>query len=326
MFPQERMRRLRTTPELRRMMREDALRPEQLVQPMFVDESIAERREVPSLPGQCALPLKDVPFSCQDLATEGVGAVLLFGIPIAKDSLGTGAYARNGVVQRAVRAIKEISSISVITDLCLCEYTDHGHCGVLAGGTVDNDTTLELYGKIAVSQAEAGADMVAPSGMMDGQVAFIRRSLDEAGFTSTGIMAYSAKFASCFYGPFRDMVKSAPSSGDRRSHQMDPANARQAVRELRLDAEEGADILMVKPAMPYLDVICRARQELDLPICAYQVSGEYTMLKCAGAQGALDTRAAMMESLRCIRRAGADLIITYFAAEAAKELRSGSDG
>jgi len=324
MFPQERMRRLRTTPEMRRLVREDALRPEQLVQPVFVDERISERREVPSLPGQCALPLKDVPSACQGLAANGVGAVLVFGIPAAKDPLGRGAYARDGVVQRAVRAIKEVTSIPVMTDLCLCEYTDHGHCGVLAEGTVDNDATLDLYGKIAVSQAEAGADMVAPSGMMDGQVAYIRRSLDEAGFSSTGILAYSAKFASCFYGPFRDMVGSAPSLGDRRSHQMDPLNARQAVRELRSDAEEGADILMVKPALPYLDVICRARQALDLPICAYQVSGEYAMLMCAGAQGALDTKVAMMESLRCIRRAGADMIITYFAGEAARELRSGT--
>lgn len=324
MFPQERMRRLRTTPEVRRMVREDALRPEQLVQPVFVDERVSDIREVASLPGQCAFPPGEAPSACRSFASDGVGAVLLFGIPKAKDPLGRGAYAKGGVVQRAVKAIKESSSIPVITDLCLCEYTDHGHCGVIADGNVDNDATLELYGRIAVSQAEAGADMVAPSGMMDGQVAFVRRALDEAGFVGTGIMAYSAKFASCFYGPFRNMVGSAPSHGDRRSHQMDPANARQAVREMRLDADEGADMLMVKPALPYLDVICRARAELDLPICAYQVSGEYAMIRSAAASGMIDGKQAMMESLACIRRAGADIIITYFAAEAARELRCGN--
>jgi len=240
MFPQARMRRLRTAPEMRNLVRETSLRPEQLVQPVFVDERIAERREVPSLPGQYAFPLTEVASESQAMASCGVGGLLLFGIPADKDPFGRGAYDRDGIVQRAVRVIKERSSVPVITDLCLCEYTDHGHCGAIVNGEVDNDATLELYGKIAVSQAEAGADMVAPSGMMDGQVAFIRRSLDEAGFKNTGIMAYSAKFASCFYGPFRDMVGSAPSQGDRRSHQMDPANARQAMRELRLDAEEGA--------------------------------------------------------------------------------------
>jgi len=315
------MRRLRTTPEMRDLVRETSLRPEQLVQPVFVDERIMERREVPSLPGQFAIPLAEVASESQALASSGVGGLLLFGIPAGKDPFGQGAYDRDGIVQRAVRVIKESSKVPVITDLCLCEYTDHGHCGAMVNGKVDNDATLELYGKIAVSQAEAGADMVAPSGMMDGQVAFIRGSLDDAGFKNTGIMAYSAKFASCFYGPFRDMVGSAPSYGDRRSHQMDPANARQAMRELRLDAEEGADMLMVKPALPYLDVICRARNELEMPICAYQVSGEYAMIRSAAASGMIDGRQAMMESLSCIRRAGADIIITYFAAEAARELR-----
>lgn len=308
------------------MLREGSLRPEQLVQPLFVDENIAERREVATLPGQFALPLGMVGEECLRLERLGVGAVLLFGIPRRKDPLGSEAWNHEGVVQRAVREAKAACGIPVITDLCLCEYTDHGHCGKLRDDLVDNDATLELYGRIAVSQAAAGADMVAPSGMMDGQVAAIRSALDREGFQGTGIMAYSAKFASCFYGPFRDMVGSCPSHGDRRSHQMDPANARQAARELRADAEEGADMLMVKPAMPYLDVICRARQELDLPVCAYQVSGEYAMLKCAAAHGALDMKAAMMESLCCIQRAGADLIITYFAAEAAEHLGSELDG
>jgi len=320
MYPQERMRRLRTTPRVRSMLREGSLRPEQLVQPLFVDENIADRREVATLPGQYALPLGKVGEECVRLERLGVGAVLLFGIPRRKDPLGSEAWNHEGVVQRAVREAKAACGIPVMTDLCLCEYTDHGHCGKLRDDQVDNDATLELYGRIAVSQAAAGADMVAPSGMMDGQVAAIRSALDREGFQGTGIMAYSAKFASCFYGPFRDMVGSCPSHGDRRSHQMDPANARQAARELRMDAEEGADMLMVKPAMPYLDVICRARQDHDLPICAYQVSGEYAMLRCAAALGALEMKAAMMESLCCIQRAGADLIITYFAAEAAEAL------
>ncbi len=326
MYPQERMRRLRTTPRMRRMFREGSLRPEQLVQPLFVDENIKEKREVATLPGQYALPLCDVGEECSRLDRLGIGAVLLFGIPRRKDPLGSEAWNSEGIVQRAVREAKSASDIPVFTDLCLCEYTDHGHCGQLRDDQVDNDPTLELYGRIAVSQARAGADMVAPSGMMDGQVAAIRSALDREGFQGTGIMAYSAKFASCFYGPFRDMVGSCPSHGDRRSHQMDPANARQARRELRLDAQEGADALMIKPALPYLDVIARARMEHDLPICAYQVSGEYAMLRCAGAQGALDMKAAMMESLQCIQRAGADLIITYFAAEAAAYLRGGLDG
>jgi len=294
------------------------LRPEMLVQPIFVDENITAPRKVPSLPGQLALPLGTVAEECSALQDLGLGAVLLFGIPVKKDAKGSRAFDPQGVVQRAVRAVKSRCDIPVFTDLCLCEYTDHGHCGVLRDGDVDNDPTLELYARTAVSQAAAGADMVAPSGMMDGQVSAIRRALDENGFARTGIMAYSAKFASCFYGPFRDMVGSSPAQGDRRSHQMDPANARQAMRELRSDAEEGADVLMVKPALPYLDVICRARRELELPICAYQVSGEYAMLRCAAEQGALNGQIAMMESLECIQRAGADLIITYFAKEAAK--------
>lgn len=306
---------------MRDMVREVHLRPGQLIQPVFVDETIASRREVTTMPGQYALPLDEVAEECRSLYELGVGAVMVFGVPARKDPAGSGAYDADGVVQRATRAIKESCEIPVITDLCLCEYTDHGHCGLLREGGVDNDATLELYGRIAVSQARAGADMVAPSGMMDGQVAAVRDALDREGLTGTGIMAYSAKFASCFYGPFRDMVCSRPSQGDRRSHQMDPANARQAIRELRLDAEEGADVLMVKPALPYLDIISRARQGLDLPICAYQVSGEYAMIRGAAERGALDGRQAVMESLTCIRRAGADMIITYFAAQAAEWLR-----
>jgi porphobilinogen synthase len=321
MFPQQRMRRTRTTPAMRALVRENRLSAEQLVQPLFVDETIGERRMVASLPGQCALPVGEVLEECLELQKAGVGAVLLFGIPAVKDPFGKQAYAADGVVQRTVREIKRGCDITVITDLCLCEYTDHGHCGVLLDGYVDNDPTLDLYCRTAVSQADAGADMVAPSGMMDGQVAAIRDALDRERHSKVGILAYSAKFASSFYGPFRDMVGSAPSKGDRRSHQMDPANGRQALLEMQLDADEGADVLMVKPAMPYLDVIKEARQRFDLPLCAYQVSGEYAMIKACQEKGSLDGERAMMESLLCIRRAGADMIITYFAKEAAELLR-----
>ena len=325
MFPQERLRRIRRTPAIRALVRETRLSAEQLIQPLFVDETARERRAVPSLPGQYALPVDEVLDECKGLEEAGIGTVLLFGVPARKDPLGRQAYAANGVVQRATRKIRRGCGITIITDLCLCEYTDHGHCGILRHGDVDNDPTLDLYRRIAISQAKAGADMVAPSGMMDGQVAAIREALDQAGHSEVGIMAYSAKFASSFYGPFRDMVRSAPSHGDRRSHQMDPANGRQAIREMRLDVEEGADVLMVKPALPYLDIIKEARLAFDLPICAYQVSGEYAMIKACQEKGSLDGQRAMMESLLCIRRAGADMIITYFAREAAELMRCGHD-
>lgn len=306
-------------------MREEVLRPEQLIQPLFVDEEIGQRRELAAMPGQQVLPIGEVAEECAQLEASGVRAVLLFGIPSSKDPLGSQAYARDGVVQRAVREAKGVSGLVVITDLCLCEYTDHGHCGVLRDGCVDNDATLDLYARTALSQAEAGADIVAPSGMMDGQVAAIRRALDGAGRSDTAIMAYSAKYASCFYGPFREAVQSALVHGDRRSHQMDPSNGREALREMRADVSEGADMVMVKPAMPYLDIIREGRRALDVPICAYQVSGEYAMIAAAAERGALDRQAAMMESLTCIRRAGADLIITYFAKEAAELLGGGNE-
>ena len=303
------------------MVRENALSVDDLIAPVFVNETLSAPAEVRSMPGVIAQTPGSVAGEAKRLEELNVPAVLLFGVPGRKDEKGSQAWDPEGVVQKAVRAIKEDTELTVITDLCLCEYTSHGHCGVLAGGVVDNDLTLELYARTAVAQAQAGADIVAPSGMMDGQVAAVRDGLDNAGFDRVAIMAYAAKYASAFYGPFRDAAHSAPSSGDRRTHQMDPANGREAMREMRADAEEGADILMVKPAMPCLDIIASARREFDLPLAAYQVSGEYAMLKAADANGWLDGRAAMVESLLSIKRAGADMMITYFAAEAAELLR-----
>ena len=303
------------------MVRENALSVDDLIAPVFVNETLGAPAEVRSMPGVIAQTPDSVIGEARRLEELNVPAALLFGVPGRKDEKGSQAWDPEGVVQKAVRAIKEDTELTVITDLCLCEYTSHGHCGVLAGGVVDNDLTLELYARTAVAQAKAGADIVAPSGMMDGQVAAIRDALDDAGFDRVAIMAYAAKYASAFYGPFRDAAHSAPSSGDRRTHQMDPANGREAMREMRADAEEGADILMVKPAMPCLDIIASARREFDVPLAAYQVSGEYAMLKAADANGWLDGRAAMVESLLSIKRAGADMMITYFAAEAAELLR-----
>ncbi|MGZ8665609.1 MAG: porphobilinogen synthase [Solirubrobacterales bacterium] len=321
-FPATRMRRLRAKPALRDLVRETALSGSQLVQPLFVTAGEGVREAVPSMPGVERLSISELVQEASAVAAAGVGAVLLFGIPAEKDEVGSGAYDAEGVVQLAVRALKEgCPDLLVFTDVCLCEYTSHGHCGFVREGGVDNDITLELLAKAAISHAEAGADAVAPSDMMDGRVAVIRHQLDEEGHAGVPLIAYSAKYASAFYGPFRDAADSAPSSGDRRGYQMDPANGAEAVREAKLDLEEGADMLMVKPALPYLDVIRRVKQETGAPLAAYQVSGEYSMLKAAAGNGWLEERAAVLEALTSIRRAGADVVITYYAKEAAGWLR-----
>ena len=321
-FPQTRLRRLRQTPQLRKLIRETELNAADLVMPFFVRPGRELQVEIPSLPGQFQYSM-DVLLKSVGAAVEaGVGAVILFGIPDQKDSLGSGAYAKNGIVQEAARRIKKkYPDLCLIADLCLCEYTSHGHCGVLKGDRILNDETLKLYAKTAVSQAEAGFDVIAPSGMMDGQVSFIRLALDEAGFEMTPILAYAAKTASAFYGPFRDAVESAPKFGDRLTHQMDPSNFREALREISLDALEGGDMLMVKPALPCLDIIREARQRFDLPIAAYSVSGEYAMIKAAAKNGWLDEKKAALELLTSIKRAGADFIITYHALSAAQWLK-----
>jgi porphobilinogen synthase len=318
-----RMRRLRRTEALRGLVRETALSTRQLVQPLFVVPGEGVREPVSSMPGIERFSISELVSEASELRAVGIGAVILFGIPSEKDETGSGAYDEEGVVQLAVRALKEAHpDLTVITDVCLCEYTSHGHCGYVRDpgsddSTVDNDLSVELLAKTAISHAEAGADAVAPSDMMDGRVGMIRHQLDEEGHPEVPIIAYSAKYASAFYGPFREAAESTPGFGDRRGYQMDPANAREALREVRLDVEEGADMVMVKPALPYLDVIRRVREEIELPICAYQVSGEYSMIQAAAANGWLDARAAALESLTSIRRAGADLIITYFAKQAA---------
>jgi len=315
------MRRLRMSPHLREMVRETRLTTSDLIYPLFVNETLRSPRPIASMPGVSSLPLSKVAGEAHGAKELGIPAVLLFGIPRKKDERGSGAWDERGIVQKAIRSIKERGDMTVIADLCLCEYTSHGHCGVLRGNEVDNDSTLELYGLTAISQAEAGADIIAPSGMMDGQVRAIREALDDAGFHSTPIMSYAAKYASSFYGPFRDAAESTPQFGDRRSHQMDPANVREALAEMELDVSEGADILMVKPALPYLDIIKEARNAFDKPIAAYNVSGEYSMIKAAAANGWLDHDRAMMECLISIKRAGADMIISYFAKDAARKLR-----
>ena len=323
MFPVERPRRLRRTGVLRRMVRETPLTVDDLIYPVFVQEGTGVEQEISSMPGQFRYSVDRLVPAVEAAVRLGVPAVILFGIPAEKDEVGSGAYAEEGIVQRAIRALKKAfgNDLVVIADVCLCEYTSHGHCGVIHSHDVDNDATLELLGKTAVSLAEAGADMVAPSAMMDGQVQAIRDALDRAGFSHLPIMSYAAKFASFFYGPFREAAASAPGFGDRRGYQMDPANGREALRELLLDDEEGADILMVKPAMPYLDVIARAREVTLKPLAAYQVSGEYAMLKAAARNGWLSEREVVMESLVAIKRAGADLILTYFAKEVAEWLK-----
>ncbi len=325
-FPQTRLRRLRTSRALRGLVRETHLTPADLVYPMFVAHGVDRREPIAAMPGVDHLSIAHAVAEAGAAHARGIPAVLLFGLPAAKDEVGSGAYDDEGVVQLATRAIKAAHpELLVITDLCLCEYTSHGHCGVLATGShppiVDNDATLELLNRTAVSQARAGADIVAPSDMMDGRVGTIRRALDEEGLTETPIMAYSAKFASAFYGPFREAADSAPAFGDRRGYQMDPANGSEALREARLDVQEGADILIVKPALPYLDVLHTIKVETGMPVAAYNVSGEYAMLKAAAANGWLDERAAVLEALTGIRRAGADMIITYHAKEAAEWLQ-----
>ena len=318
-FPATRMRRLRRTGLLREMVRETELSPSHLVQPMFVELGTDSRTPIAAMPGVERLSISHAVEEAGRAHEVGVPAVLLFGLPADKDELGSGAYDDEGVVQLAVRAIKEAHpELVVITDVCLCAYTSHGHCGVVrTDGTVDNDVSLELLGKTAISHAQAGADAVAPSDMMDGRVGALRGQLDAEGHNDTPIIAYSAKFASAFYGPFREAAESAPAFGDRRTYQMDPANADEAVREAVLDMEEGADVVMVKPALPYLDVIARVKERTRLPVAAYNVSGEYSMIKAAAAAGYLDERAAVLEALTGIRRAGADMIITYHAKDAA---------
>ena len=323
-FPVTRLRRLRRTPALRGLVRETRLAADALVMPLFVEEGLAESSPIASMPGIARLSLAGAVQEAGEVAGLGIPAVLLFGIPARKDEQGSSAWAPDGIVQQATRAIKAAHpDLLVIADLCLCEYTSHGHCGVLdADGNVQNDPTLELLARAAVSQAQAGADVIAPSDMMDGRVAAIRAALDQAGFTETPILAYSAKFASAFYGPFRDAADSAPASGDRRGYQMDPANAREALREARADIEEGADLVMVKPALPYLDVVRQLADATDVPVVAYNVSGEYAMVKAASAAGWLDERAAVLEALLSMRRAGADIVISYHAKDAARWLQA----
>ena len=318
-------RRLRRTAALRRLVRETRLAPAELVLPLFVRPGTGVRRPVASMPGVDQTSVDELLRDAERAAALGVGGVLLFGIPEHKDATGSTAWDDDGPVQRAVRALKrELPQLVVITDVCLCEYTDHGHCGMLRDdGTVDNDSTLELLAREAVSHAAAGADVVAPSDMMDGRVGAIRRALDDEGFGETALLSYAVKYASAFYGPFRDAAESAPQHGDRRGYQMDPANGEEALREARADVAEGADLLMVKPAGAYLDVIARVRDAVDRPLAAYQVSGEYAMVKAAAERGWIDEERAMLESLVAIRRAGADLIVTYFATAAARLLAAG---
>jgi porphobilinogen synthase len=312
---------MRASEPLRRMVRETRLDPAQFILPLFAVEGEGVRNEIRSMPGNYQLSIDTLVAECEDARSLGVGGVILFGIPNEKDEMASQAYAPDGIVQRAVRAIKaNVKDLLVVTDVCNCEYTSHGHCGKIVGNDVDNDATLEWLAAAAVSHARAGADMVAPSDMMDGRVAAIRAALDQAGYPSLPIMSYAAKYASCFYGPFRDAAESAPQFGDRRSYQMDPPNALEAMREIREDIEEGADIIMVKPAMPYLDVLRMARDRFDVPLAAYQVSGEFSMIMAAVRNGWIDKDRATLESLTCIRRAGADIILTYFAKAAARLL------
>lgn len=321
LFPDYRARRLRQNEAFRRMVRETVLSVDDFILPLFTIDGKDVKNPIPSMPGHYQLSIDNLIKTCKDAYDHGVPAVMLFGVPDSKDSLGTSAYADDGIVQQATRALKDaLPDLMVITDVCLCQYTDHGHCGVVEGQRVDNDATLDLLAKTALSHAKAGADMVAPSDMMDGRVAEIRENLDENNFSHVPIMAYSAKYCSAYYGPFRTAADSAPKFGDRRTYQMDPANAVEAIREATMDIEEGADIIMVKPALAYLDIIYRLREEIDLPIAAYAVSGEYSMIKAAEQMGWIDGQRIMMETLTAIKRAGADMILTYFAVDAAKEL------
>ena len=322
-FPIHRPRRLRRTENVRRMVRETRLSVDQLILPLFVVPGTDVANPVKSMPGVRQLSIDNTVAECVEARDLRIPAVILFGIPEEKDAQGSEAYSDDGIIPRAIRAIKEeVPDLVVITDVCLCEYTDHGHCGLIVDGDVDNDSTVELLAREALAHARAGADIVAPSDMMDGRVDAIREALDEEGFEYLPILSYAAKFASGFYGPFRDAADSAPQFGDRRTYQMDPANAEEALREVEMDLEEGADIVMVKPAMAYLDLVWRVKQAFAVPVAAYQVSGEYAMIKAAAHNGWIDESRVMMESLIAIRRAGADMILTYFAKDAAKLLSS----
>ncbi|MBK5291638.1 MAG: porphobilinogen synthase [Acidobacteriia bacterium] len=320
-YPIQRMRRLRRSEAMRRLVRETHLEPSGMVLPLFVCPGEGVKREIVSMPGNFQMSVDEIVKECETVHGLGLGAVILFGIPASKDEEATGGYDADGIVQRGVRAIKRaVPGLLVITDVCNCEYTSHGHCGKIVDGDVDNDATLEWLTASAVSHAQAGADVVAPSDMMDGRVAAIRKSLDENGFAQIPILSYAAKFASAFYGPFREAAESAPQFGDRRSYQMDPANGREAMREIELDLEEGADMILIKPAMPYLDLIRQARDRFDVPVGAYQVSGEFSMIMAAARNGWIDQERAMVESLTCIKRAGASIVLTYFAKDMAKLL------
>ena len=321
-FPEYRPRRLRKNEPLRALIRETQLSPAQFVYPVFIAPGKNKREEISSMPGVFRLSVDQLVKEAKECMDLGVNSMILFGLPEKKDAMGSGAHAKDGIIQRGIRELKnKAPNLTVITDVCLCEYTDHGHCGCLIGETVDNDATLEILAKTALSHAQAGADMVAPSDMMDGRVAEIRAALDENNYDMIPIMSYAVKYASAFYGPFRDAADCAPQFGDRRSYQMDPANAREALREATLDVDEGADILMVKPAVAYLDIISRLKDEFDLPIAAYHVSGEYAMIKAAAEKGWIDGDKVMAETLLSIKRAGADIILTYFAKDMARLLQ-----
>jgi porphobilinogen synthase len=320
-FPIHRPRRLRTSEAIRKLVRETSLAPSQFIMPLFVCPGEGIRKQISSMPGNAQLSIDNLVREAEVCRKLGIGGLILFGIPAAKDELASGAYDSQGITQRALRALKaEAPKLLLITDVCNCEYTSHGHCGFIKDGDVDNDTTLEWLAKTAVSHAEAGADIVAPSDMMDGRVAAIRQALDSAGYVKTPILSYAAKYSSVFYGPFREAAESAPQFGDRRSYQMDPANSREAMREIALDLEEGADMIMVKPAMPYLDIIKEASQRFEVPLGAYQVSGEFSMIMAAAQNGWLDLDRTILESLTAIRRAGADFVLTYFSKRAAELL------
>ena len=320
-FPTHRPRRLRASDSLRRLVRETRLNPAQFILPLFVCPGQGVKREIGAMPGNYQMSIDNLVGECAEVQSLGIGGVILFGLPESKDELASGAYADDGIVQQAIRAVRqETHDLLIMTDVCNCEYTSHGHCGFVKDGEVDNDTTLQWLAKTALSHARAGADIVAPSDMMDGRVGAIREALDANGFERTSILAYSAKFASVFYGPFREAADSTPQFGDRRSYQMDPANGREAMKEIALDLEEGADMIMVKPALPYLDLIRQARDRFDVPVAAYQVSGEYSMILAAARNGWLDCERAMMESLTSIAHAGAGIILTYFSKPAARLL------
>jgi len=318
-----RPRRLRRTSPIRRMVKETCIRVDDLIFPIFVKHGKGEREPIPSMVGHYQLSVDELVKEAEEVWSLGIPGIILFGLPRVKDRLGSEAYARDGIVQKAVAAVKErVPELVVLTDVCLCQYTDHGHCGIIEDGRIDNDTTLDILSRVAISHAEAGADFVSPSDMMDGRVRAIRETLERDGFKDTGILAYAVKYASSFYGPFREAADSTPQFGDRKSYQMDPANAREAIKEALLDIEEGADIIMVKPALPYLDIIYQVRERIHLPVAAYNVSGEYAMVKAADKRGWIEGEKVMMEMLLSIRRAGADLILTYFAKDAAKILNT----